>query len=373
MTNSGKQVRLRPALLVLIRDEDAPAPVDSTPWVTLIARWLCGRPVRGDRTIAHRVGIRPDALMTRLVTIPDSPQLQDVYGNDGVPFIVDSSLPAEALQVVSRCRGLTRALLRQALPFKRQWVLAPTTVYFSRETAGALMLVGIPERACEAYRDAHDVLRIWFETGDTSPALALADKWRLQIRGRKNLQSILDGVQQVISDSRDIYSNDLFIARLNRETRRLHAVNNPLYTRQLKHHHIGSLSGVEVSARRHRSLDEVLAEGLDHPCLDVLLADFRDDQKKAVYARWLDDEVTDWHHAAVHAGAKIPGKFKELVRRKVNRAKDKHRAEVPEGCRHCRIGKPRKEKAPKKQILPPSMTGSAESGPDKTGEADLHG
>ncbi|MER7097700.1 hypothetical protein ABT368_31680 [Streptomyces althioticus] len=303
------------------------------------------------------------------MTIPDSPQLQDVYGNDGVPFIVDANLPAEALQVVARCRGLTRASLRRALPFKRQWVLAPTTAYFSRETAGVLALVGIPERACEAYRDAHDVLRIWFETGDTSAALTFADKWRLQVRGRKNLQSILDGVQQVISDNRDIYRNELFIERLNRETRRLHAANKPLYTRQLKHKHIGSLSDVEVAARQDRSLDEVLAEGLEHPCLDVLLADFRDDQRKAVYARWLDDEVADWHQAAVYVGAKFPGKFKELVRRKLNRARDKHRAETPGGCRHCRIGKPRKAKT--SQVLPPPMTGSAEAAPDATGEVDL--
>lgn len=372
MIKPSRQTQLRPALLVLIREEGACGPVGSTPWGTFISRWLRGRPVHGDRSIGRRVGIRPEVLTTRLVTIPDSPHLQDVYGKDGVPFIVDANLPAEALQVVARCRGLTRAALRRALPFKRQWVLAPTTAYFSREIAGALALVGIPERACEAYRDAHDVLRIWFETGDTDAAVTFADKWRLPVRGRKNLQSILDGVQQVISDNRDIYSNDLFIERLNRETRRLHAANKPLYSRQLKHHHIGSLSGVEIAARQDRSLDEVLAEGLDHPCLDVLLADFRDDQRKAVYARWLDDEVADWHQAAVYVGAKMPGKFKELVRRKVNRARDKHRAETtPGGCRHCRIGKPRKEKI-KRQVLPPPMTGSAGAAPDAVGEVGLN-
>ncbi|MFI8301274.1 hypothetical protein ACIGCZ_35770 [Streptomyces nigra] len=369
MTNSHPG--LRTAILVLIRDEDVDAPAADSSWSTLLARGVSGRPVRGDRSIARRVGIRPDALVTRLVTIVDSPQLHEVYGSDGVPCIVDADLPAEALQLVSRCRKLTRASLRRALPFKRPFVLAPTSAYFPPEIAGSLTLLGVPERACEAYRDAHDVLRVWFDTGDTSLALTFADKWGLQLRGRKHLQSILDGVQQVISDSRDIYSNDLFLERLNRETRRMRDANKPLYERQLKHHHIGSLTGVEFAPPQHRSLDEVLTEGLDHLCLNVLLADFRDDQKKAVYARFLDDEIADWHQAAVYAEAKIPGKFKELVRRKVIRVRDKHRAEVPDGCRHCRIGKPRKEKAPKK-ILPPT-TGSADRGPDTTGEASFHG
>ncbi|MFD7681721.1 hypothetical protein [Streptomyces sp. NPDC060187] len=216
------------------------------------------------------------------------------------------------------------------------------------------------------------MLRVWFETGDTSLALTFADKWELQLRGRNNLQSILDGVQQVISDCHDVYSNDLFLKRLNRETRRMRDANKPLYERQLKHHHIGSLSGVEFASTQHRSLDEALAEGLQQACIDVMLANFRDDQKKALYARFLDDDVADWHQAAVYAGAKNPGKFKELVRRKVIRARDKHRAEVPEGCRHCRIGKPRKEKAPKR-ILPPSATGPTDHGSDATGEAEFHG
>ncbi|MFC9635310.1 hypothetical protein ACFTY8_40220 [Streptomyces mirabilis] len=309
-----------------------------------------------------------------MVTIPDSPRLRDVYGDDGIPFVVDAGLPAEALQVVSRCRGLTRDALGRALPFKRQWVLAPTSAYFPRETALPVLLVGVPERACEAYRDAHDVLRTWFENDDTSLALTFADKWQLQIRGRKNLQSILDGVQQVISDHRDIYDNDRFLARVNRETRRLHDANKPLYSRQLQHHHIGSLSGVEVSAARsRRSVDEVLAQGLDHPCLDVLLGDFREDQKETVYARWLDDDVASWHHAAVYAGAKIPEKFGDFVRRKLNRAEAKHRAELPDGCRHCRMGKPRKEKTPRGQALPPSTARSAEEGTNKAAEAERHG
>ncbi|MDF3141817.1 MULTISPECIES: hypothetical protein [unclassified Streptomyces] len=285
------------------------------------------------------IGIRPDSLATRLVTIQDSARLQEIYGDDGVPFILESRLPAEAVHMVSRCGRLTRRDLITALPRKRKIAFVhPSEVY--GQIGFALGLWGVPVNSCEAYRDAHDVLKTWFDHQDVSKVRPFAKKWKLR---SQNVQAVLDGVQQVILDGDEIHDNERFAARLNSEVERLRAWSKPLHERKLKHHHIGYLGETDVrtTATLVHAGDDVRRENLDHPCVDVLLAGFTEEQTATVLAKAFGDEVSGWYEAAVYAKAKSPGHFGELVRRKVGRASKKHGASTqPGGCRHCGLGLP---------------------------------
>ncbi|MEV5758398.1 hypothetical protein AB0L61_16770 [Streptomyces tendae] len=291
------------------------------------------------------IGVRPDSLVTRLVTIQDSAHLQEVYGADGIPFILEPHVPAEAVQLVARCGRLTRRNLITVLPRKRK-----TTSVHSSKAVGqpgfVIGLWGISVDSCESYRDAHDVLKTWFDHQDVSKVRPFAKKWKLR---SQNVQAVLDGVQQVILDGDEIHDNERFVARLNSEVERLRAWSKPLHARELRRHHIGYLGETDVRAISTpvEIGDAVRRESFDHPCVDVLLVGFTEEQTAAVLAKAFGDGVSGWYEAAIYAKAKSPGHFAELVRRKAWRARKKHLASaLPDGCRHCGLGLPSQKGAP---------------------------
>ena len=309
-----------------------------------VGRWAVGRPPQGDRSIARRAGIAPDALATRLVAIPDSASLRETLGDDEIPFILDACLERDAglepavLQFVDRCGKLTRADLASALLPKWPLTLRPSggVLPIAQLVPVAMVSTPTPVRTCAAYREAHDALTAYVKHGDEGKAMAFAEKWGLTIRKRT---AVLNGLLMIDWKGVPLFDNEEVIATVNRQVRSERDNAIPLYRRRLKHKHIASLQQ-ETADANGSAEDQLLSrQALRHPCVDVLLADFTPEEAETV-ARWAaGGPKVGWHHAALYVKAKDPERFALRVRRKLKRAARKHLdASLISPCRHCGCG-----------------------------------
>jgi hypothetical protein len=288
----------------------------------------------GDRSIARRAGLAPDAIATRLVAIPDSASLRETFGDDEVPFILDARLAPEALRLVARCGTLTRAGLAEALPFRRPLALRPTSAIYG-ELAPLANQWPTPVATCEAYREAHDALMAYVKNGDESKAVAFAKKWQLTIRKR---QAVLNGLLMIDWTGVPLFDDEEVVTAISRQVRSERDNAIPLYRRRLKHKHIAFLEH-DAADKTGSAEDQVLARMTSHPCVDVLLADFTP-QEAEVIAQWASGgRAVGWHQAALYVKAKDPEKFALRVRRKLKRSAGKHlSASLTAPCRHCGCG-----------------------------------
>ncbi|GAA4102942.1 hypothetical protein [Nonomuraea soli] len=337
----------RLAVLVTVRHEGIPAA--KGPGVVRAAlRWLMGRPLQQHQSVARRAGLRADSVATRLVVIPDSASLRKSYGSDRVPFIIEASAPAEAVQLVRRCQDLMRADLARALPFKRRFTLLPSE-YIYDTLAPIAGQWPVPVGTCDAYKEAHDAMAAYVMNGDEEKAMDFAKKWQLTIRRRS---AVLNGLLGIGWGGVELFNNDRVIAALNRQIRTERNNLLPLHERKLEYRHIEYLDDPDTESktrstrgmsrrrtatRRNPVEDHAMYSQPfgHHPCLDALLVDFSPAEAHTVAMYVFSETNADWHDAALLAQANNPKQFGERVRRKFLRAMQKHRSRTNSAaCQH---------------------------------------
>ncbi|WP_406191970.1 hypothetical protein OH807_00025 [Kitasatospora sp. NBC_01560] len=342
------KAQTRLAVLVTVRHADTP-PAEKAGPATRMWRWLLGRPTEHHRSVASRAGLEPDSVATRLVAIADSSALRERFGAERIPFIIDASMPADAVEFTRHYQSLTRADLVRSLPARRRLTLL-TSQHIYGKLAPLANQWPVPVGTCRAYKEAHDAMTAYVMHGEEGPAVAFAAKWQLTIRRRS---AVLNGLLAIRWDNVDLFDDNLVIAAFNRQVRTERDSLLPLHTRKLEYRHIDVLddpdeqtkarsgpgtSGRRTYTRRNPVEDQVLyAQPFGHhPCLDALLVGFSPEEARTVAVYVFSSANADWYDAALLMQARDPKAFGDRVRRKLLRAMKKHSSSAaPGACRHA--------------------------------------
>ncbi|MFF3257002.1 hypothetical protein ACFYWP_39880 [Actinacidiphila glaucinigra] len=350
---SPSQSRTRLALYVGTADPVSPSPDDAPGMFNRLGRWLTGRPVRGLTTLARRAGVRPGRLLTSLIVIPDTPQLQARYADDDIPFVIDGTLEPEVLQFIAHCRPLKRADLRKALPWKRPLTLDPSASIPIPIPLPIPVPLGTaswprPVATCQAYREAHAAQRAYVMEGDQSAAVAFARKW---LKASHQPAAVSLGLLLADWTRVELFDEESVLAELDRCVRQASSWEKAVWEHEHRYQRLTtlgqpvadggqSLGDLAKDRRGSSTEDQYLDEVIAHPCIDVVLASFTEQQRQVVleYARLLGSGAgRSWHLAALRVGVHDPKPFSDSVRRKVLWFSRKHKQQPDAAtclCRH---------------------------------------
>ncbi|MDX2647620.1 hypothetical protein PV341_29440 [Streptomyces sp. PA03-1a] len=349
---SPSHSRTRLALYVGTADPVPLSSDDEPGMFNRLGRWLTGRPVRGLTTLARRAGVRPDRLLTSLIVIPDTPQLQAHYADDDIPFVIDGTLEPEVLQFIAHCRPLKRSDLRKALPWKRPLTLDPSASIPLPLPLPIPVPLGTaswprPVATCAAYREAHAAQKAYVMTGDESAAVAFARKW---LKGSHQPAAVSLGLLLTDWTGVELFDEDSVLTELDRCVRQASSWEKAIWDHEHRHQRLTTLGqpvagdgqtlGDMIADRRGSTEDQYLEEVIAHPCIDVVLTTFTEQQKQVVqeYARLVGSGAgRSWHLAALRVGVHDPKPFGDSVRRKVLWFSRQHKQQPDAAtclCRH---------------------------------------
>ncbi|MFD8780552.1 hypothetical protein [Streptomyces sp. NPDC059916] len=340
--HSKQNPQTRIAVLVSAQREDAD-PEDrlgwTYRWLERTKRWATRRPPRGGRSVARRIGLAPGSVATRLVAIPETEHLNQVYGPEGIPFVTGPDPSADVLRFIQRCQSLQRRDLAAALPATRRMTLRSTAYTYGDRLYLIANTWPTPVRTCRAYQEAHEALMAYVRDGDEEAVVAFSRRWGLTIRKR---QPLLSGLLAIDWDGVELFDEAQVISAINTQVRRERNWLIPINARTLNYRHIASLDGLHANTafdpdRQDHSTSAALDS--DHPCVNVLLMGLTEQEKQAVAIWAAGGRSLGWEQAALYVRAKDPASFGRRVRRLVRLNAARHEEIVR--CRHCGLGIPK--------------------------------